>query len=711
MMKNITNVLSRCKDYILLTLLLAFHAINNHIWLRIDRYPPAWDEAQYLLYSLKYYDVFTLKIPILNFVAINPYRPPLHMLLATPLYGVFGTSYDISVAVNVFFMGILIFSVYGIGKKICNKNVGLLSAFFVSTFPTLFSLSRTFLSDFALTAMVSLSIYFLLLTDNFKNRKYSALFGVALGLGFFTRPTYIIFIIGPLLFVLWKATLLSFSNISHIFRRLKNNWQSCFIVISSGFFVGFFIWMATVINTNNHPAINIFGDFRILSAVGSIVFCFVVWLLTSMTIHSYTKAPLDKILRLDSYSYLSTLFLLLYIKQFYQYTQYYEYYLCLLTLLSFLIAKIYFLRPALRTKCAKRGSTDITWLNFVLSGSIALAIFGWWHILVAPKFVAYWGFHGSEGPLVGPGVDLSVLGVIFYYPYYLLNQQLLSYSYVLIGVIVYFIISRRKKLSLLLQSRYKKKILTKWLYSKSSTDMLILALWILIPLLFFTFAIQKVSRFIIPYLPPLAIIMALCILKIRRMGKKIIVVALVVLLGLTQFFLLSYGTPLLPPNYTIKTPVGELFLFGQEPLEGLAYSYHSHPIQGDWKVEDILNTINSDIEATANKSAYPKVGILIATFKGPVDPCTIRYEACRLRVPVEIISPDGTWPPERYFQEFDSIDYIITLNGSSKHLMLERTKKGYELFVDNIAEFVLIQSYKLPNNMIVEIYRRVENQP
>jgi len=48
--------------------------------------------------------------------------------------------------------------------------------------------------------MVALSVYLLIRTDYFGNKKYSALFGLSVGLGMLTKWTYFIFLGGLFLF-------------------------------------------------------------------------------------------------------------------------------------------------------------------------------------------------------------------------------------------------------------------------------------------------------------------------------------------------------------------------------------------------------------------------------------------------------------------------------------------------------------------------------
>jgi hypothetical protein len=96
------------------------------------------------------------------------------------------------------FAAVLFFSVYYIGKRWKSEKTGLFAVFIVSMYPYVFGLSKTFLLEFALTALVCFSYCCLLYSENFRHRLYSVLFGISLGIGMLTKPTFILFLIGPL---------------------------------------------------------------------------------------------------------------------------------------------------------------------------------------------------------------------------------------------------------------------------------------------------------------------------------------------------------------------------------------------------------------------------------------------------------------------------------------------------------------------------------
>jgi len=191
------------KYIVLLAILILFHIANNAIIIHTDNTPFLWDGGDYFYRSLRYYDVFANLDS--NFIAefnkVSPYRPPLFLLSSLPFYLIFGRTPDVAVMTNIIYFIILVLSVYGIGRRLHSEEVGLLASFIVSTFPIIFGLSRSYWLDFPLTAMVSLSMYLLLMSDYFRDKKYSLLFGLSAGLGMLTKWTYFVFLSGPFLYL------------------------------------------------------------------------------------------------------------------------------------------------------------------------------------------------------------------------------------------------------------------------------------------------------------------------------------------------------------------------------------------------------------------------------------------------------------------------------------------------------------------------------
>lgn|GEM_PF-4597675 len=186
---------------LVLVILIAANVLVTAWWLRADTRPPRWDEAGYLTVSLRYYEALTeggISSFFTSLVQVDRQHPPLVSALAVPAYLLFGNSADAALAVNVVAYIILLRAVYGIGTRLASPQAGIFAAVLVSTYPSVFSLSRIFLLDFFHTALVALSLYLLLRSEGFSRRRFSLALGVAMGLGWLCRAFFPIFMVGPL---------------------------------------------------------------------------------------------------------------------------------------------------------------------------------------------------------------------------------------------------------------------------------------------------------------------------------------------------------------------------------------------------------------------------------------------------------------------------------------------------------------------------------
>lgn len=200
------NAAPRYKYPLILGFIILFHIVNNAIWLRIDTIPPLWDEASYMVLSLLHYNALMAEgIPGLlkSFIYADPVHAPLVSVLPLPLYLTIGISEDKTLIVNMIAFAILLVSIYKIGERLISASVGALAVFLVSMYPVVFGLSRIFLVECALIAVVTLSIYLLLLTEGFTKRRESIWSGIVLGLGMLTKVFFPIFMFGPIMVVLY----------------------------------------------------------------------------------------------------------------------------------------------------------------------------------------------------------------------------------------------------------------------------------------------------------------------------------------------------------------------------------------------------------------------------------------------------------------------------------------------------------------------------
>ena len=106
----------------------------------------------------------------------------------------------ISVALSQFpYWAVLIFSLYGIGKRLFSPLTGYLAVFYFLTMPLTVLWSYQYMLDLPASAMLALVFYLLLQSDNFKNGWYSRWCGIVLALGMLTKWWVGYLLLGPIL--------------------------------------------------------------------------------------------------------------------------------------------------------------------------------------------------------------------------------------------------------------------------------------------------------------------------------------------------------------------------------------------------------------------------------------------------------------------------------------------------------------------------------
>jgi 4-amino-4-deoxy-L-arabinose transferase-like glycosyltransferase len=227
--------LARLAPWLLIGGLVLFHAANNWIWLTENVTSTGWDKPRHLTRALSYADMLSSpSIQSLFGVMISdPVRPPLFPASATIMYRLFGTSADVATMVNVIYLAIALAATYGIGQRWGGRRLGMVAVALLALFPMFYSMSRYFYIEFALTAMVALTVYLLLASEGFERRGVSLLFGLSLGLGFLTKRTFAIFAMGPVLAVILTSGLLP-ALWQRLKKRPKLYWKQALLALVGG---------------------------------------------------------------------------------------------------------------------------------------------------------------------------------------------------------------------------------------------------------------------------------------------------------------------------------------------------------------------------------------------------------------------------------------------------------------------------------------------
>lgn len=215
-------------------LVLVHAAINSH-WLAVNVTLTGADKSTHLARSLRYHltlSPLTLRSLFITLVD-NPIRPSLFHISSTLAYRLFGFAADSGPMINLFYMAILLAATYGLGVKLRGRKVGLLGTALLGTYPLIYAMSRYFYMESALTAMVAATIYFLISSDRFQNRTQAVLLGLCLGFGLLTKRTFVVFVLVPFVYVVFRARLLP-ALWRSVTSRPNIHWRSLLIALAGG---------------------------------------------------------------------------------------------------------------------------------------------------------------------------------------------------------------------------------------------------------------------------------------------------------------------------------------------------------------------------------------------------------------------------------------------------------------------------------------------
>lgn len=187
---------------------MTWQAFEIHGFISIESRPPAWDQANHLDVGLLYWN--RLKQGDLNVLwtmkpkhYIPPFPPLYHMSImwthatANPAWNALWS--------NWFYLGILLFSVFGISLRLRRDAVSAVSAAlaFVCA-PAVQALVHTQLIDLSLTACAAAAAWAWLRCEGFKKNRDSLLLGLLFGLGMLHKWSFFSYMI-PVYFSFFRA--------------------------------------------------------------------------------------------------------------------------------------------------------------------------------------------------------------------------------------------------------------------------------------------------------------------------------------------------------------------------------------------------------------------------------------------------------------------------------------------------------------------------
>jgi len=174
-------------NFVLFIVIAFTYAVFNFIWWQFNA-----PIIPYSISAVHFLDIFQ---PGWLF-----YNAPLITYIMRFMFFVFGKEhFDLLVIfVNYIFFLIPLYFVYKIGVEIKNEETGNLAMILFALSPAVYGLSRQYgHQDYHIIAAITFNIYSLIKSDYFKDRKWSVIYGVSVGLGLMIKDSFTVYFFIP----------------------------------------------------------------------------------------------------------------------------------------------------------------------------------------------------------------------------------------------------------------------------------------------------------------------------------------------------------------------------------------------------------------------------------------------------------------------------------------------------------------------------------
>lgn len=165
------------------------------------------DSAGHLEQSLFVANALSSGFPqgLFQAVTLDDYRPPALYLVTQPFYWLGGRSMDVAQLPNILLLAVVLILTYALARRSLGEAYALFAVLLLALLPMPAAMSRFYYMENLLTAALLAGLWALLNSQGFTHRGWSLAFGASLGVLLLIKWTAPIYLLAPLLYVLWCA--------------------------------------------------------------------------------------------------------------------------------------------------------------------------------------------------------------------------------------------------------------------------------------------------------------------------------------------------------------------------------------------------------------------------------------------------------------------------------------------------------------------------
>jgi len=178
------------------TAIAAWYLITNFIWWSINTPVVPWYDAS----AAHFLDIFKTGFLF--------YNAPVITWIFKFLFLIFDRKYADIIIISFNYVCFLtaLYFIYKIGEEIESRETGQIAMILFAMVPAVYWLSRHYgRQDYHVMSVTAVSIYCLIKSDNFQNRKWSLALGACVGIGFLIKDAFLIYISGPFCYAVFAG--------------------------------------------------------------------------------------------------------------------------------------------------------------------------------------------------------------------------------------------------------------------------------------------------------------------------------------------------------------------------------------------------------------------------------------------------------------------------------------------------------------------------
>ena len=165
-------------------------------------------------------------------VTLDDYRPPALYLATQPFYWLFGRAMDVAQLPNILLLAAILVLTFVLARRVMGDGLALFAVLLLSLLPMMAAMSRFYYMENLLTTALLVALWALLKSQGFARRGWALAWGGALGVALLVKWTSPIYLLAPVLVVLWRTRFWRTQQAA--LRTMRIDWRRAVIATVAG---------------------------------------------------------------------------------------------------------------------------------------------------------------------------------------------------------------------------------------------------------------------------------------------------------------------------------------------------------------------------------------------------------------------------------------------------------------------------------------------